>query len=180
MALADIIIIVILLIFTLAGLRRGIIWEVFTTVGLVLGFGLVYYFRAEILDLVVHITRPGWERQWGGTVLFLVFFLVVYLGFAALGRHIHIKIKSPVLKTLDHGLGLAAGLLKGAVLIALLVMTLEWLQTGGKVRAFMYDSEIIRWGKQAVYSLLHWESPESSKWVFKDASSRMNLGKKNA
>ncbi len=168
MALADLIVIIILLLFTLAGLKRGVIWELFTTLGLVLAFVLVYVFRDSILDLVLHITKPGWERQWGGTLVFLFFFLIVYLGFAALGRFIHNKIKNPILKTSDHILGLAAGLLKGAVLIALLVLTLDLLEGGGKLRNFVYESKIIRWGKETVTGLMHWESQESRQWVYWD------------
>lgn len=166
MTAADIVILCILLLFALSGLKRGVIWELLTTIGLIAGFAAVYYFRAEILDLVMHVTRPGWERQWGGTLIFLLFFVIVYIGFAALGRYLHKLIKSPALKVLDHGLGLLAGALKGAILIAVLVVVIGWTgDAGSGLGKFVWESKIIRWGKARVYGVLHWESKENRQWV---------------
>ncbi|MDD5088930.1 MAG: CvpA family protein [bacterium] len=166
MTLADIIILLILLLFAISGLKRGVIWELLTTIGLIAGFGLVYIFRIEILDLIVHVTPPGWQRQWGGTLIFLLFFMIVYLGFAALGRHLHKLIESPALKAVDHGLGLAAGVLKGALLLAALVVVIEWAGAGSSgLGRFMWESKIIRWGKTQTNDLIRWESKENRQWV---------------
>jgi membrane protein required for colicin V production len=165
MSLVDILVLIILLIFALAGVRRGVIWELFTAVGLLLGFGMTYYYRFELMDLVVTITRPGWERQWGGALLFLVFFLVIYLGFAAVGRFLHNKLKKPALVWIDRILGVPAGILKGAVLIGLLVLAAHWFDGGGRVRNFLYESRIISWGKHATWDLIHWEARNVRKLV---------------
>ncbi|MBU0507245.1 CvpA family protein [bacterium] len=171
MTLADVVIVLVLILFAISGLKRGVIWELLTTIGLVASFGLLYYFRAEILELVIRITRPGWERQWGGMLIFLLFFVVVYIGFALLGRHLHNLIKNPVLKFLDHGLGLVAGIVKGAILIALLVAVIQWTDTGGgRLGKFVWESKIIRWGKELVHNVIRWESPENRKWVEESAT----------
>lgn len=165
MSLADLLIIVVLILFAVSGIRRGAAWELMTALGLGLGFALTYYFRQEIMDLVVDFTDPGWERQWGGGILFLVFFLVVYLGFTAIGHKLHHKLENTSFKWPDRVLGILAGILKGVLLIALLVMATEWLDAEGQMRRFLWKSKLIRWGKQSFYSATHWESPSTRKWV---------------
>ena len=165
MTFPDILVVLLLTIFALSGIHRGAVWDLLTTLGLVLGFGLTCYFRNDLLDLVVTLTRPGWQRQWAGGVVFLAFFLILYLGFAALGHHLHARIKKSPLRWVDHTLGLPAGLLKGVVLIGILVFSVEWLDAGGKVSSFLAESRIIRWGKHAAHDVIRWETPEQKKWV---------------
>jgi membrane protein required for colicin V production len=165
MSLADFLIIILLLLFAVSGIRRGAVWEILTALGLGLGFLLTYIYRQEIMDLVVDLTDPGWERQWGGGIIFLIFFLVVYLAFTTLGHRLHDKIENTPFKWPDKVLGVLAGILKGMLLIALLVMATEWLDMEGQMKHFLYKSKLIRWGKRTVYSATHWESPSQRKWV---------------
>ena len=165
MSLADFLIIILLVLFALSGIRRGAVWEILTALGLALGFTLTYYFRQEIMNLVVDLTDPGWERQWGGGIVFMVFFLIIYLGFTTLGKHLHDKIESTPFKWPDRILGSLAGILKGILLISLLVMATEWLDTEGQVKQLIWKSRLIRWGKHTFHSVTHWESPSQRKWV---------------
>lgn len=165
-ALADIIIVVLLLIFAFGGFKRGFVWEVLTTVGLVLGFALTYYYRADLLDLVMRIAPAGWSRQWTGALAFLVFFLIIYLGFTAIGRYLRELVHKTPLKWVDRVLGAAAGLLKGAVLIAMLVAMMEWLSPNNEARRFVSRSQIVRWGKQVTYGMFHWEPASKRQLVF--------------
>lgn len=165
MPLADILIIILLALFALSGIRHGAVWEFLTAVGLAIGFSLTYYYRQEITDLVMDLTDPGWERQWGGGIVFLIFFLIVYLGFTTIGKHLHEKVEATHFKWPDRILGSLAGILKGVVLIALLVMAIEWLDTQGQVRQMLWKSQLVRWGKHTIYSVTHWESPSNRKWV---------------
>ncbi len=165
MSLADLLIIVLLALFAISGVRRGAVWELLTAIGLGLGFALTYYYRQEIMDLVVDLTDPGWERQWGGGIIFLLFFLVVYFGFTTLGHRLHDKIETTAFKWPDKVLGIVAGILKGVLLIALLVMATEWLDAEGQMRHFLWKSKLIRWGKHTIHTATHWESPSQRKWV---------------
>ena len=165
MSLVDFIIIVLLILFAVSGIRRGAVWELLTALGLGLGFALTYYFRQEIMDLVIDLTDPGWERQWGGGIIFLVFFLIVYLGFTAIGHRLHKWIETTPFKWPDKILGVLAGIVKGVLLIALLVMATEWLDTQGDMKQFLFKSKLIRWGKRTLNSATHWESPSQRKWV---------------
>ena len=171
MSLPDIIILLILLTFAISGVRRGFVMEMLTTIGLALGFGLVYYFRTDIIDLVLRILPEGWQRQWGGALVFLFFFMVVYLGFAKLGKRLAEGLHKTPLKWPDRILGLIGGLVKGALLIALLVVAIEWLGSAVRVRNWLWQSEIIRWGKREAVNLLHWESTERRKWVMTSPTS---------
>jgi uncharacterized membrane protein required for colicin V production len=165
MSAADIVIVLLLFGFALGGLRRGIVWELATTIGLVIGFVLVWSFRREILSIVVRLSPPGWPQQWVGGFAFLICFLVVYIGFAAIGHRLHEGLGKTFLKWPDHILGIAAGLLKGAVLIGVFVLVTDGLEGTGRIRAFIYQSEIVRWGRRAADRVIHWESPEKRKWV---------------
>jgi uncharacterized membrane protein required for colicin V production len=165
MNLADIVIVLLLLLFVLGGIRRGLLWELLTAIGLLAGFGLVYYYRAELVDIAMRLSNPGWQRQWAGSLIFLFVFLVVYLGFSVLGRHVHEAVDKTVLKWGDRILGAVGGAIKGAVLIGIVVMMVNWMDGSMQVKRFLWNSQLVRWGKQAVYNLTHWESRENRQWV---------------
>lgn len=168
MSPADIIIIILLIIFALGGLRRGFVWELLTTSGLVLGFALTYYYRADLLDLVTRLLPPGWSRQWGAALAFLVFFLIIYLGFAAIGKFLRDRLHQTPLKWVDRVLGVALGALKGAILIAILVTALDLLSPNNPVRHFVSRSQIVHWGRLTVHDFLNWEPASKRPWVEKN------------
>ncbi|RPH95223.1 CvpA family protein [candidate division KSB1 bacterium] len=165
MSLPDIIILLLLFIFALSGIHRGFVWELLTCIGLALGFGLTYAFRTDLLDLVYRITSSGWQRQWGSALIFLVFFLIIYLGFTILGKHLSEGLHKTPFKWPDRVLGFAGGAFKGALLIGMLVAALEWTNASARFRSVLNQSEIIRWGKRAAYDLIHWESPIKRQWA---------------
>jgi membrane protein required for colicin V production len=165
MTSADIIIIILLIMFALGGLKRGFVWELLTAGGLVLGFALTYYYRADLLDLVMRLLPAGWSQQWGTALAFLVFFLIIYLGFAAIGKYLHDRLHQTALKWPDRVLGVAAGALKGAILVALLVAATTLLSPNNPVRRFVSRSQIVVWGRHQAYDLLHWEPASKRRMV---------------
>ena len=165
MSPADIVIIVLLILFAIGGLRRGFVWELLTTSGLILGFALTYYYRADLLDLVARLSPSGWPRQWGAALAFLVFFLIIYLGFAAIGKFLHDRLHQTPLKWVDRVLGVALGAVKGAILIAILVAATELLSPNNQARRFVSRSQIVHWGKRELQGFLHWEPASKHKWV---------------
>jgi uncharacterized membrane protein required for colicin V production len=165
MSLPDLVVVAILLVFAVSGIRHGIVWELFIVIGLIFGFALTYMYHTALMDLVLRISQPGWQRQWIGGLVFLLFFLIIYLGFAAVGHHLHMAISKTSFSWVDRLLGIAGGALKGAVLIGMLVATVEWVGEGGRLREFIWQSHLIQWGKQTVNSIIHWESPAKKQWV---------------
>jgi membrane protein required for colicin V production len=165
MSIADIIILLLLALFAFGGLRRGFVWELLTVIGLVLGFVFTYYFRADLLDLTMRIAPPGWSRQWVAALAFLAFFLLIYLGFTAIGKYLRERLHKTPLKWPDRILGVTAGALKGAILIGLLIVALDWLSPQNQIRQIVNRSQIVRWGKQAVHGWIRWEPASKRKWV---------------
>ena len=165
MSLPDLVVVALLLVFALSGIRHGVVWELFITLGLLLGFALTFIFHEALMDLVTHVSPLGWQRQWVGGLVFLAFFLIIYLGFAAIGHRLHEGISKTPFSWVDRILGIAAGALKGAVLIGMLVATFEWVGEGGRTRDFIWNSQIIQWGQHTVYNILHWESRSQKQWV---------------
>lgn len=165
MSAPDLIILLILLGFALSGVRRGMIWEICTSVGLILGFWLTYRFRQDFIQLIVRYTDSGWERQWVVGLAFLAAFLLVYLGFAAIGHTLHNRIEKTAFRWPDRVLGVLAGIAKGILLIAMLVIATDMLDREGRVRDFIGQSKLVRWGRHLTYSVTHWEPSERRGWV---------------
>lgn len=165
MSFPDLIILLLLLGFALSGVRRGMLWEIFTVIGLFLGFWLTFFLRGDIIDLVSRFVGPGWGRQWAVGIAFLATFLIVYLGFTAIGHAIHGKIEKTAFKWPDRVLGVIAGILKGAVLVGMLVAATDYLDRDGVVRAFTDQSKLIRWGRYLTHAITHWEPNGRSEWV---------------
>ena len=161
----DVLVVIILLVFALSGIRRGVVWELVIVVGLLLGFALTYAFHTALRDLAMRVSRPGWSRQWVGCVVFLLSFMIVYLGFAAIGHHLHEGISKTSFSWVDRLLGIAGGALKGAVLLGMLVACLEWVGDNGSIHQFIVRSQLIQMGRQAVNEILHWETPSQKQWV---------------
>jgi len=165
MSFPDLIILLLLFGFALSGVRRGMVWEVLTAAGLFLGFWVTFFYRAELVDLVARFSDPGWERQWAAGLIFLASFLIVYLGFAAVGGLLHRKIEQTAFKWPDRVLGVVAGVLKGAVLLAMLVFATDMLDRDGSIRQFLDQSKLIRWGRHITHSISHWEPTGRGEWV---------------
>lgn len=160
MNLIDIVILVLLFSFAISGIRRGLIWEMLGTVGLVAGILATYWIREDLLNLVVRIADPGWQQEWGAALLFLGFFMMIYFFFSYLGQKIHAGLEKTPFKWPDRVLGIAAGLVKGIIFVGFLVVAMEWVDHTGNVRNYLYRSKLVRWGKQAAYDISHWESEE--------------------
>ena len=165
LTILDILIIFLLLGFGLAGLRRGMVMELLVTIGLGLALLLTLVYRNSLHDLADHFTEPGWQQSWGTGLIFLLFFITIYLSFAYIGNMIHRAIDKTVFKWPDRILGLLAGALKGAVLIAMLVVVVQWADSSGNVKIFLSKSKLIRIGKTIGYELTHWESSQQRKWI---------------
>ena len=165
MNLLDFIIIFMLLLFAVGGIKRGLVWELLTTIGLILGVIATYIYRLQLIELVVRFVGPGWQQQWAAGLLFLAFFLLIYIGFTAIGHKLHKAIEKTAFKWPDRILGIIAGVAKGAMVIAFLVLSAESMDSTGDIRTYFDQSKLIRWGKQTAYSLSHWEAEEYRKRV---------------
>jgi membrane protein required for colicin V production len=160
MHLLDFIILFFLLLFAIGGIRRGLVWELLTTLGLILGLVATYFYRTELIGIVANWVGPGWQQQWAVGLVFLVFFLIIYIGFTFIGHAIHAAIEKTPFKWPDRLLGIVAGVAKGIMILAFFVTAVEFMDPSGQARSYLDHSKLIRWGKQAAYSVTHWESDE--------------------
>lgn len=158
----DLILICMLALFGLRGFVRGLFREVFSLLGLIVGF----------ITAVAFLT-PGSEyaaQFWKAPSLFLkgvVFvgiFFVVYFAFSLIGWLLHRSERLLFLKTVNRAGGIAVGLGKGAAIMALTIFFLSdvaWLPKAGQENFHgsylvsplsRFAKTLIRIGKQSVLS----------------------------
>ena len=140
MHILDILIIFLLFGFGIAGIRRGMVMELLVTIGLGLALALTLIYRNSLHELANRFTTPGWQQDWGTGLVFLLFFVTIYLSFAYIGNWLHRFIDKTPFKWPDRILGVLAGIVKGSVLIAMLVVVVQWADNSGNVRAFPRSS----------------------------------------
>ncbi len=121
MAVADWVIVVILLVCMAQAARRGIFVEAFSLAGIVVGVGVASWNYTRLLPWF-----GGWLRSQAlaDAAAFLSIALVVMIAAGAVGRVIRWSMRSIGLGWADRLLGAAFGLVKGGVLVTLGVMLL--------------------------------------------------------
>jgi membrane protein required for colicin V production len=123
LAVADWIILAILLFNTLMAARRGIFVEAFSLGGIVVGVGVASWNYTRLLPWV----QP-WFHRWtdapaiADAVSFLAIVAAVVIAAAILGRIVRWSVRSIGLGWADRFLGAMFGLLKGTVVVTLGVM----------------------------------------------------------
>jgi membrane protein required for colicin V production len=116
--LLDVAIIALCLGFALYGIVQGVVRQLFSWGGLILGHiaGVKYY---EIAQRRLHLDFPH-----GEIVSYLLTFLGVYLAFRLVGLLIERWVRGSELSGTDRAAGMLAGFVKGALLSILLVFVL--------------------------------------------------------
>lgn len=128
----DIVIAVLMLVFGLGGWRKGIIIEIATLLGLVLGlYGAFHFsdFTAEHLVQWVEI-----NPKYLNLISFVVTFIVVALLVNVIGRMVSRVVKDLNLGFIDKIGGFVVGVAKGFLLCSLLVMVLNVMNLRGVVK----------------------------------------------
>ena len=121
MAVADWVIVAILLLCTVQAARRGFFLEAFSLAGIVVGVGVASWNYTRLLP---------WFGSWlrsqalADAAAFLAIALLVMVAAGLVGRAIRWSVRSIGLGWADRLLGAAFGLAKGAVLVTLGVMVL--------------------------------------------------------
>ena len=121
MSVLDWVIVTILIVSTLAAARSGIIVEVFSLGGLLLGLLLACWNYQRLLPWVM---SWGMSEPVGKVIAFVVIALGIMILAGILGRIIRWSIRFVGLGWLDHLAGAAFGLVKGAVLVVVMIVAL--------------------------------------------------------
>ncbi len=146
----DVIFGILLLFFSLRGVLRGFVGEVFSVGAVALGLGAGYFFGphfAQVAAQTFHI--PGW----GSVVAFLGVFLLVYVLLKIIERLFRGFIETLHLQNLDKALGLFLGIGEGLILILLLLWGLR-VQPIFDAKALLEGSLIARFLLPLSHSLL--------------------------
>lgn len=140
MSLVDIVILVILGLFLIKGVLRGLLKEVCSLLGLVLGGLLAFYLHLPIAQWIMDMFR--WPSQLCVTLAFLAVFISTILVFGALGYVLNRFIKLVLLGGLNRLTGALFGVLQGVVLLALILFALNSASVPNGVHKQLRRSEL--------------------------------------
>jgi len=138
--LIDICILAVLAFFLLKGILRGLLKEVCSLLGLVLGGLFAFTFHLPLAQLLQDSFRlPAQLCIWGS---FLAIFLVVVFCFAVIGFVLNRFVKIVFLGGINRLAGAVFGFLQGVVILSMIVLVLSSAMAPQMVRKYMAQSEL--------------------------------------
>lgn len=140
MAAFDIFILGVLVFFLLKGVWRGLLKEICSLIGLVLGGVFAFTFHLPLAQwLRETVSLPAQLSVWGS---FLLIFLLLYLLFALVGVLLSRFVKAILLGGFNRFAGALFGLIQGGVLIALLTLALTSDIAPDALRGIVHRSQL--------------------------------------
>lgn len=123
MSLFDVILVIIISAFALAGFWFGIVHTVLSMFGMVVGIYLAARLYEPAAYWVIHLT--GWGANFSKVLLFIILFFVinrlVSLVFWLLDKFLSIFTHLPIIRSVDRLLGLAFGALEGFFVLGIIL-----------------------------------------------------------
>ncbi len=140
MGLVDIAILVILCFFLLKGVFRGLLREVCSLLGLVLGGVFAFTFHLPLAQLLQNsFNLPDKLCVWGS---FLAIFLSMVVLFAVIGFVLHRFVKLIFLGGFNRLAGALFGIIQGVVLLSMIVLALNSSVAPDAVRGMIKGSQL--------------------------------------
>ncbi len=140
MGLVDILILVILGIFLLKGILRGLLREICTLLGLVCGGLLAFYLHLPLSQWFLE--SFGWPSQLCVTLSFVLVFLLTVMIFGALGFLLNRFVTLTLMTGLNRILGAIFGLAQGVVLLSLILFALGTVELPGDLNRQLAQAEL--------------------------------------
>ncbi len=140
MGLVDILILVILGIFLLKGVLRGLLREICSLLGLVIGGLLAFYLHIPLSQWFVEMFN--WPSQLCVTISFLLVFLLTVLVFGALGYLLNRFATLTLMTGLNRVLGAIFGLAQGIVMLSLILFALSSVDLPGDFNQQIRQAEL--------------------------------------
>lgn len=140
MGLVDILILVILGIFLLKGVLRGLLREVCTLMGLLCGGLLAFYLHVPLSQWFLEMFN--WPSQLCVTISFLLVFLLTVLIFGALGYLLNRFVTLTLMTGVNRILGAIFGLAQGVVLLSLILFALSSADLPGDMNQQLKRAEL--------------------------------------
>ena len=140
MGLVDIAILVILCFFLLKGIFRGLLREVCSLLGLVLGGVFAFTFHLPLAQFLQDsFTLPSQLCVWGS---FLAIFLLMVILFAVIGFVLNRFVKIIFLGGFNRLAGAVFGIVQGVVLLAMIVLALNSSVAPAAVKGMIKRSQL--------------------------------------
>lgn len=140
MGLVDILILVVLGIFLLKGVLRGLLREVCSLLGLALGVLLAFYLHLPLSQWM--LDAFGWPSQLCVVLSFALIFLLTLLVFAVIGYVLHRFVKLVLLGGVNRALGALFGLMQGVIVLALILFALNMAELPRNLRQYYQKSQL--------------------------------------
>jgi membrane protein required for colicin V production len=132
MTALDWIIVAILFLSVLLATAQGFVYELFSLAGSVLGYVLAAWNYKRFGVWLLPYTKSEWVAQ--GVAFLLIFICIIFLA-GAVGRVVRWAAHGVGLRWFDRLLGAAFGLLRGALIVMVLVMTMATFVPGSRMLA---------------------------------------------
>lgn len=133
----DIVILIIVAVSALIALNRGLIKEVLSIVGWVLGTAAVIWLLPVVTPFAQKYIETGWLA---GVIAALIILIVFMVSWILLTGNLIGKIRSSKLNGLDRTLGLFFGLARAALLVILFYILISWIIPVDKQSATLQES----------------------------------------
>ncbi len=130
----DILVVLFLLIWARTGWRRGLVVELATLIGLILGIFLAFRFSPLLSE------RLGWTRNdmLDSAIWFAIIFIAIYILAQVIGEWLSVKAKRIRLGVLDRILGLGLSVIEGFCFISAVGYSLNLFPQGANLVAGTY------------------------------------------
>jgi len=145
MSIVDVVLIIIIMGFGLAGLWFGLVRTVISLLGSVLGIYLGARYYAPVADWLIATT--GWNPNISRVVIFVISFILinraVALAFWLLNKVITIITHLPIIRGVDRLLGLAFGLLEGSLVLSVFFYFIARYPLGQNFMNAVGESQVV-------------------------------------
>ncbi len=158
----DIIILIVLGIFIVKGLFRGLIIEAMTLLGLLFGYIIALRQMGQMAAWIERILPLS--SLFSGMLGFLVVFIIVVVAFRLIAEILQRIVKWSAIKWLDRLAGVLFGLIKGALIVSLLahlvsIVPLSRPMREEQERSFLFEP--MKAVAPAVFNFLKWSLPKT-------------------
>lgn len=154
----DLILIITLIMFTLRGLRNGLIEELSGIVSLVCGFWAARSFNTDVSPYLSFISDPGMRVFLAGAIIFFAVMIAVGI----LARFLKKLLSFTFASWLDKLGGLLFGFAKGILVWAIVFLVLNILAPNAQ---FVRDSRVYPYYESLIGHIQPWLPPEMDKYL---------------
>lgn len=144
MPIFDIVVIIIIIGFGLAGLWFGLVQTFGSLVGTVAGVYLAFRYYSPVAEWLMRTT--GWQGNIARIVVFVIAFILINrligLAFWLINKILKIVTELPFIHSADHMLGLVFGLIEGAMVVGVSLYFISRFPLGDKFMAALAASKI--------------------------------------